>query len=324
MEKKENLIIPEQSQPVEVENLEVVKTKVNEAREQFLKTHDSVMKKNRIASTIYFGITIGLVILGTFVENLMGLSFGIIIAGLIIIWIYTRHQRKVMDAGTQLYLYSYSLYANSYMYGKEDVKDINFEYKRHIDTELIKKINIVDDINIINSRDIVTGKMYDQPFLASDVSLKVGNPRRLKEQKALFVGKVYTLNYSFVNEGRTLLYLKGCGDATPTKLQDVNQINVPSLKKEWQVYTSHKGYEKIFTSGLIKALNKLECNDVMNDVVISIADGVVIVGFSYSDEAMVIPMRNEYETKHLELKEENYKVFKMINKALIENDNFVK
>ena len=35
-------------------------------------------------------------------------------------------------------------------------------------------------------------------------------------------------------------------------------------------------------------------------------------------------MRNEYETKHLELKEENYKVFKMINKALIENDNFVK
>ena len=43
--------------------------------------------------------------------------------------------------------------------------------------------------------------------------------------------KVYTLNYSFVNEGRTLLYLKGCGDATPTKLEDVNQINVPSLKK---------------------------------------------------------------------------------------------
>ena len=50
----------------------------------------------------------------------------------------------------------------------------------------------------------------------------------------------------------------------------------------------------------------------------------VSFGFSYSDEAMVIPMRNEYETKHLELKEENYKVFKMINKALIENDNFVK
>ena len=62
----------------------------------------------------------------------------------------------------------------------------------------------------------------------------------------------------------------------------------------------------------------------MNDVIISIADGVVIVVFSYSDEAMVIPIRNEYETKHLELKEENYKVFKMINKALIENDNFVK
>ena len=324
MEKKETVIIPEISEPVEVENLDVVKTKVNEAREKFLSVHKNVMKKNRIISTIYFGITIGLVLLGTFVEKLMGLSFGVICAGLIFVWIYTRKQRKEMDAGTQGYLRDYSLYTNSYMYGKEDVEDVKIAYSQKVEKDLINKINLSNEEYIINSRDVVTGKMYSHNFLTCDVSINSGAAKRPREQKILFVGKLFSLNYKFVSEGRTLLYLKGCGDATPTKLEDVNEVRVTSLKKEWQVYTSCKDYEKIFNSSLIKALNKLECNETLNDIVISIADGTVLVGYSYSDEAMVIPMNTTYETKQFEEKVDNYKVFKDINKALIDNNNFIK
>ena len=96
------------------------------------------------------------------------------------------------------------------------------------------------------------------------------------------------------------------------------------MKKEWEVYTSYKNYDKIFTQSLVKALNKIECNETLNDVVISIVEGKVLVGYSYSDEAMIIPMNKEYETNHLEIKKENYLSLIEINKSLLDNSNFTK
>ena len=132
------------------------------------------------------------------------------------------------------------------------------------------------------------------------------------------------LDYSFKDEGRTFVYLKGCGDATPTKLSDVNKVDVNGLKKEWEVYSSHKNYTRIFNSSMVKALNKINCNSTLNDLVISIVEDKVLVGFSYSDEAMIIPMNKDFETNHLEIKKENFEFLKEVNKSLLENSEFKK
>ena len=324
MENNEKVVIADFVSPVEINNADEAKLKVNETREKFLEVHNKVMKKNKIASGIFFAITIAIVLIGYFVPDLMGLCFGLICAGLAFIWIFTRRQRKELDAAVSSYLYGYSLYCNSYMYDKEDVTDLEIGYKQRPDVEVVNKLSISDEVTVINSRDLVKGKMYGLDFQAADCSLKTGNPKKESMQKALFVGKIYMLDYSFVGEGRTFMYLKGCGDATPTKLGDVNKIGVPGLKKDWEIYTSHKGYERIFTSDFVKALNKIECNDTVNDVVISIVEDKVLIGFSYCDEAMIIPMNRDFETKHLEVKKVNYNQFKAINKALIDNTNFKK
>ena len=322
MENKEQSVVSNFVNPVEINGKEDVKENVNKAREEFLQTHAKVQKFNRIVSGIFFVLTFGLIILGNTVSKLLGLCIGIVCVGFLFVWLFTRKQRKMLDEAVAVYLYNYSLYCNSYIF--ENVDNVEIGYKEKPEVEDVKKLNISDDVTVINSRDVVKGKLEGKEFISADVSLKTGHPRKEREQKALFVGKVYMLNYSFKDEGRTLLYLKGCGDAAPTKLNDVNKVDVDGLKKDWEVYSSSKNYSKIFNSAMTKTLNKISCNNTLNDVVISISEDKVLVGFSYSDEAMIIPMNREYETKHLEIKRENFESFKEINKILLDNSEFKK
>lgn len=324
MEKKEKVIKPDFEKPIEVSGYEEIKTNVNEARKGFLTKHSNLIKKNKISSGIFFVVAIGMVFLGYFLPKLIGLSIGLICASMVVVWLYTRYQRKMMDEAVSEYLYAYSINCNSYLYSGEDFKDIEIGYKQRPDHELLKKFYICDDISQIISRELVTGKMYGHDFIAADVSLKSGDAKKQRNMKALLVGKAIVFNYSFQEEGRTLLYLKGCGDAAPTKLDDVNKVSINKLKEKWEVYTSHKNYQKIFTDSVIKALNKIDCDDTLNDVVISIVPGHVLIGLSYCDAAMVIPMQNDYETTYFEHKVEDFEKVKLLNKALIENENIKK
>ena len=324
MKKEQVVTRPDFVEPIEVRDYTEIKNKVNEARKIFLAKHDKLMKKNKIASGIFFVLAVGLVIVGYTLEELLGLSFGVVCAALLLVWFYTRHQRKQMDLAVTDYLFEYSLYCNSYMYNDKDVKNVQIGFKQNPDHEILKEFHISNAVSQIVSRELVKANMYEHDFIAADVSLKEGEPRKQKNMKALLVGKAFIFNYSFEEEGRTFIYLKGCGDAAPTKLEDVNKVEVNKLKNEWEVYTSHKNYQKIFSDSFVKALNKLECDNVLNDIVISVVKDKVLVGFSYSDEAMVIPMHNEYETKHIEHKVEDFKTLKLINKALIDNSNFKK
>lgn len=324
MEKKEIEVKPEFVEPIEVDDYSQIKKGVNEARINFLENHKKVMKKNKIASGIFFVLAVGLVIVGYTWNKFLGLCFGVVCAALVVVWLYTRHQRKILDGAVADYLYAYSLYCNSYMYKDEHIKNIQIGYKQHPDPEVLKKFNIADNVSQIVSRELIKGNMFDHDFIAADVSLKSGNPKKQRDMKALLVGKAFIFDYKFNEEGRTFLYLKGCGDAAPTKLEDVNKVEVNKLKKEWEVYTSHKNYNKIFTESFVKALNKFETDKVLNDIVISIVDGHILVGLSYCDEAMVIPMHNEYDTKFVEHKVEDFKIVKLINKSLIENSDIIK
>lgn len=323
MENQEKVVSSNFVDPVTIKDKEEVKENINKAREEFLKTHIKVQRTSKIISGVFFALTIMFVILGNYLPKLLGVSFGVICAGLVGIWLLTRRQRKIMDGVVGEYLYAYSLYCNSYIFDK-DVENLQIGYKEKPDVEDVKKLCISDEIAVINSRDVVKGTIEGKEFSSADVSLKTGNPKKEREQKAVFVGKVFMLDYSFKDEGRTFVYLKGCGDATPTKLSDVNKVDVNGLKKEWEVYTSHKNYNRIFNSNMLKALNRINCNSTLNDLVISIVEDKVLIGFSYSDEAMIIPMNKDFETDHLEIKKENFEFLKEVNKSLLENSEFKK
>lgn len=322
MEKKENVVVSSFVGPVEIKETNEIKENINKAREEFLKTHIKTQRTSKIISGVFFALTIAFVILGNYLPKLLGVSFGVICAALVGVWFFTRKQKKVIDVAIAKYLYVYSLYCNSYVF--DEVNDLQIGYKEKPNVEDVKKINISDEITTINSRDVVKGKIEGREFTSADVSLKTGNPKKEREQKTLFVGRIFELNYSFKDEGRTFVHLKGCGDAAPTKLNDVNTVDVNGLKKEWEVYSSHKNYQKIFNSNMLKILNKISCNNTLNDLVISIVEDKVLIGFSYSDEAMIIPMNKDFEINHLEVKKENFVFLMELNKVLLENSEFKK
>lgn len=323
--KKEQVISNNESvQPIEIKDYQEVKQKVNEARKEFVAKHNQIMKINKIVSGVFFVIAIGLAIAAYFVPDLIGLMIGLVCGTLAVLWFFTRLQRKKIDLAVADYLYAYSINCNSYLYKQEEVKDITIEYRKNPDVELVKKINISNEYGQIAGRELVNGKLTDKDFIAADISLKVGKSKRQRDLQTLFVGKAYFLDYSLKGEGRILLYQKGCGDAAPTKLEDVNKVEVEKLKPEWEVYSSYNDYEKLFDSKLIKVLNKISCDEIVNDIVISFVNDKVIIGFSYCDEAMIIPMNNEFETKYFEHKVDDFKQVIEINKVLMSNSQFKK
>lgn len=325
MNENENVVRPEFTEIIDVNNdIELVKKNVNDERNNFVDTHTKILKKNKIMCGICFALVIGLVVLGMIVENLVGLCIGLSCAVAVVLWVLTRKLRSNADDSVANYLYVKSLNENSYLYKREGFENIKIGYKQKPDPEIIKQINISDEVCVINSRNVIQGSMLGNSFEAADAAIRVGNPNKPSEQKVVFVGKIYVFNYSFKDEGRTFIYLKGCGDAAPTKVADVNKVEVKGLKNDWEVYTSHKEYQKIFSEDLLKVLNKMKTDETLNDIVISIVSDKVLVGFSYSDEAMVIPMNKDFEVNCLDHMYKDIDNLLEINQSLIENSNFAK
>lgn len=324
MNNNEKVVRPDFVELIEINEVNDVKTNINAARNDFLAKHNKVMKTNKIVTGALFIAAIGLVVLGMTFENLIGLWFGLIVSVLIVIWIFTRYQRKQIDEAVSEYLFSYSINNNSYLFKGEEFNNITVGYKERPDIELLKQLNISDLVCSVSSRNVVKGTMLDKPFSVCDASLKVGDKDKRTQQKAVFVGKVYSFDYSFDGEGRAFIYLKGCGDAAPTKLDDVNKVEISGLKGDYEVYTSYKNYKSIFNKDVVKALNRFSTDETLNDLVISIVEGRVLIGLSYSDEAMVIPMNKDYEIDCLSHMEKELDIVKELNKALINNTYFTK
>jgi len=96
------------------------------------------------------------------------------------------------------------------------------------------------------------------------------------------------------------MYLRGCGDAEPTSLGDVNEVSVEELSLQWKVYSSNDNYKKIFSKPLISALNHISTDEMMNDVIISITNDKFLVGLSYSDKMMIIPLNDSFDASGIE------------------------
>lgn len=319
VEEKEIVVDSNYVEPILVKDDKEVEVEVNKARNNFQEIYKSTTKLNRLIAGAFLILVIAGAVVTYALPKYVIYLFIAIIVTFVVVLIYTKSARKKMDAAVRAYLDTYSAYTESYSLSNDKITELKLGYKEKIDEAAIQKMEFVNDICQISSRNMVKGKMSGKYFELADVSIKTGNIKDRKSQKAVFVGKVYCFEYKNNDFGRTICYLKGCGDASPTKLEDVNEVSIDSLSKDWKIYTSSNGYNKLFTSEVIKALNEIKTDELLNDIIITFQKDMVYVGFSYSDELMVIPMYTEYSVSPLNHYKNDVNLIIKLNEAFMKN-----
>ena len=201
----------------EVGDKKSVEKEINDARIAFASVHKDVMKKNRIMGIVFLIVMVGALVLAYILPKAINYMFIALFAFFIVVVVLTRLSRKKMDNAVGEYLRAYGSQSDSYVYKNEDIKDVEMAFRAKPDDEVLRSLEFKNDVFAIGSRDVIKGKMGDINFLSSDASYKVGNAKDKKTHRTVFVGKVVQFDSKIKDEGRVLLYMKGCGDAEPDK-----------------------------------------------------------------------------------------------------------
>jgi hypothetical protein len=297
---------------------------IEESRKTFFATHNKIMKTNRIVGICFIVIMLAVIVLSYVIPSLTLVLFIAVAVFFVGILLFTRFARKKMDQAVGLYLTTYSSYSDSYLYDGEPFSDILYGFKVKPDAQVMAKMDFKNELFHIGSRDLVKGKMNGRTFEVADVSYKTGKPKDKKTHKTVFVGKVINLPYKNSSTGRTLCYLKGCGDAEPDKLADVNMVEIKGLDTKWKVYSSCSGCNSIFNHQLVTALNQFNCDEMLNDIIISIESEQILIGLSYSDSYMIIPMEKEFDANGISHYKNDLMIVGKIEQALSENNYFTR
>lgn len=308
--------------PILVDSIEEVEKSINEARTAFEQVHKKTMNLNRIVAAIFILLIIGgSVVTFLYSKYVLYLLIAIIVC-FVGVFIFTKLSRKKLNDAVRTYLDIYSNYTDSFIFNNEKITDVKLGFKEKVNPLIVEKMDFLSKVGAVGSRDMIKGKMSGKYFEAADVSIKDGEEKDIRKQKAVFVGKVFNFQYLNPDFGRTILYLKGCGDSAPNKLEEVNQVNVDGLSNRWVVYTSNNNYSRIFTNEIVKVLNNLVTDSMLNDVLITIQKEQIIIGLSYSDELMVIPFDKEFKVEPLSHYKKDLNFIIELNEAVIKNHYF--
>ena len=309
---------------IEVGEREEVQEKINDARKVFKEIHKNVMSRNKIIGIVFMVIMLGMAVLAYIFPGIVMYMFFGVIAFFIVVLILSKSLRGKMDVAVGDYLFAYGINSDSFVYKHNDIKDVKMGFRNKPDEEVIRSLAFKEKVFHIGSRDVIKGTMAGINFETADVSIKTGEPKDRKTHKTVFVGKVITLSTEIKDEGRVLLYRKGCGDAEPDNLSDVNEVKVSSLSEEWKVYSSNDNYEKIFTEKVIDALNSLSVDELLNDIIVSFQKERIMVALSYADSLMVIPLENDFNIDGVDhYKKDVEKVVELV-KAIKSNKYIIK
>lgn len=310
--------------PVEVKSKEETELKINEARKAFHAAYNKEITKNRITGFAFLAVMIAVVVIAWLLPSYVQYVLIGAIALFLGVLVLTKFARRNMDIAVGDYLQNYGLLSDSYVYDNADFEDIEMGFRVKPSEDVVRSMEFKKDICGIGSRDTIKGKMAGLSFKTSDVSVKTGDIKSRKTQKTVFVGKMIVFDASVKEEGRVLLYLKGCGDATPDAIDDVKKVDIPSLNYEWEAYSSMDSYSKIFTKPVVDALNAFKCDEMMNDVIVSFQKDRTIVALSYSDNLMIIPMENDFKVDGVEHYKQDMEKVISFAKAISKNKSFVK
>ena len=167
--------------------------------------------------------------------------------------------------------------------------------------------------------------MFGINFVSYDALIRSGTSIQDKNShRVLFSGKLFKLQLQPLKEGKLIFYLKGSGDSHPTELKGLEPVKIRDLKEEYLVFSSFENPSSMLPKKAIEILNKIKIDSVVEDVIISINENGVFIGYSLTSKYMAIPYSEEIDNVFIDHYKEDIFLISNFASILSTNKNYNK
>ena len=279
------------SKPVHIDSEESLFESIETRQKAFA----DFFNNNKKTSTIILVVFVVLMVIAVFtlgkMEGLfLPLIIGLIVVYFIVLFVFSNKSKKKLNDDADTLIDEFFLELDSYVTQNEAFTEVTLDSRNKIEEETVKKVRLVKDINHVGGRDVIKGKVFNSDFVAGDILIKTLEKDEEGNEKnfIVFLGKMFIIEKSLINEGRAIIYLKGKGANGPTDIDDLEKVE-GLLSDKYDVYSSFD-LNTILNDEAKQALEQYENNELLLDMFISIDSERVEFGFSYSDAVMRVPL----------------------------------
>lgn len=314
--------------PLPSSSLENTLKNINSER---IKFYEYINNSNRLSKIVlftflgvFFIFAIVLLMNQNYINQLFSPLIFLFFIFIIVSYFLVKSNKKKRLVFFEGYKYQYFLNIDSYCYYQTGISHLQFASNGKIELDEVKNISCYDNLIQAVTRDVVVGKMFGTNFKSYDLLLKSGkNLIEKKSQSTLFSGKMFFFDLPLNKNEKVIIYLRGCGDSYPTELKGFEPRNVNGLKEGYQVFSTNEKLN-IFTSKVIESLNHFNIDKVVEDLIISISNQGIFIGFSLTKDYMTIPYDNEVSDEFLIHYKNDIELVKNFISILMSNNNFKK
>lgn len=303
----------------ELSNRETEMSKtINEERSNYRDFYKKQRKINTIFTVIVLAVVLGAFLMVVFNDQMGGIGIyiavGLFVVAIAVSFITSRNMKNKLTVKAQEYVKNLYEITNAYVFDDKNISNLQDLGNTQLPTQEFIDGHFYKNIKASRNRNYVKMLYKSKELVSCDLAASI----LIKGKTSpMFLGKFYKYPCSYNKENSFILYqLKGGELSRP--LDDIDDLKLVDGNKKYNVYTNDDNYKKIFTERVLSLLNSFKIDDKLIDVIVSIRNGVVLLGIDYSDEFMNIPVESEYDIKNtLRVKkdfEKIKKIFDLLNK----------
>ncbi|HZJ89307.1 MAG TPA: hypothetical protein VFD05_01305 [Bacilli bacterium] len=257
------------------------------------KYRNKFVKEINIVRYISYGVaalTIAIVIVSYMVLMPLNAWAGIVpvIIALIGAGAFSFFSRRNQETKIQKYMSDYNDVINRHLTADFTVNDYFYDYRDGLKTKTFAQANILEDVTESASRNLNSYSYKDYKISNADF---VAYKRDGKRLSSVFAGKLFSTTRTKNVKNQVILYLKPNKEVFKESGEpEIKHLEVAEDNDNYRIYATGK-YKTVLPQKALDEILKIERNDVLADLTVSIVDNTVTVLLSYGKDIIAVPYK---------------------------------
>lgn len=266
---------------------------------------------------------INLIVMVAFIA-LMGISLWLLISygdylpyiliGIVVVFagtfIYSRKMKKMRTNKVREHVSNYRKEVNDYIYDEVTDDSLQQDPFGKLNEDNIKALNIFNNVNSVDSNDVVNGKISNHSFISGNVVIYKENEADKKKPEIGFYGRIFQVEFEDEFDGLTVIYLPNENGNGPDIIKGMDEaINV--IDEPFHVYSTAPNVKELISQSA-KYIKKINTSEYLSDFLMIFKGNKVSFLFSYSDLLVDIPMKDAIIPEMYEVLKEHVKIVSQI------------
>ncbi len=303
---EEKVFNPEEVENGEEEVLNVKESekdlakRIDEKREEFNKFGKKLKMWNYVVTAVLLIVLVLALVLALTLGNQEGQSWITIvvlccaIALLVGSFIFSRFQRKKLDAAGNEYVQFVLGETNKEIYSGDRFKDLTFSITAD-EKALFDESKMFLNIKTFKAINVSSGFINNKPFTVFDCAASILVKNRPQPR---FLGRMFVFDLEGVDLNlRGLFQLKGKEYSYP--VDDLDGLKLIDGNDKYSFYVNDERVKEILNSKLLSIVKKFKIDKTIIDVIVSLNNGKLFVGIDYADDFINVPTKESVNLKNI-------------------------